>query len=102
MSYRLECSISFRLIHSKVSFNNFTKNNAFSQSFQKLFSSSAIIFVGLVESRETSKREPSYFRVMNIPEKPQAACHHHSALKYDQLARVATGSPHNIIHHHSA
>ena len=45
----------------------------FSRSFQKLFSCSAIIFVGLVESRGTSESEPSTFRVMNIPQKPQAA-----------------------------
>ena len=45
----------------------------FSQPFQKLFSCLAIIFVGLVESRETSESERSTFRVMNIPKKQQAA-----------------------------
>ena len=43
------------------------------RSFQKLFSCSAIIFVGLVESRETSESDPSTSRVMNIPDKLQAA-----------------------------
>ena len=43
------------------------------QSFQKLFSCSVIIFIGKFESRETSQSEPSTFRVMNIPKKPQAA-----------------------------
>ena len=37
-----------------------------------LFSCYAIIFVGLVESRETSESEPSTVRVMNILKKPQA------------------------------
>ena len=45
----------------------------FQQSFQKLFSCSAVIFVGLVESRETSESKPSTFRVMNIAKKPLAA-----------------------------
>ena len=38
-----------------------------------MFSCSAIIFVGLVESHQTSKSEPSNFRVMNNPIKPQVA-----------------------------
>ena len=42
----------------------------FSQSFQKLFACSAIIFV---ESRETSENKPNTFPVTNIPLKPQAA-----------------------------
>ena len=37
----------------------------FSQSLQKLSSCYAIIFVGLVESRETSEGEPSTFGAMN-------------------------------------
>ena len=45
----------------------------FSQSFQKLFSCSAITFVGLVQSRETSESEPGDFRVMNISKELQAA-----------------------------
>ena len=44
-----------------------------SQSFKKLFFCSAIIFVGLIESRETFESEPCTFSVMNIPKKPQAA-----------------------------
>ena len=39
---------------------------------QKLFSCSAIIFLGFVESRETSESESSTFRGMTIPNKPQA------------------------------
>ena len=38
--------------------------------FPKLFPCSVIIFVSLVESRETSESEPSIFRVMNFPKKP--------------------------------
>ena len=56
-------SSTFNFINSKVitSFNN------------ELLSRSTIIFVGLVESIKTSDSEPSTFRVMNIPKKPQAA-----------------------------
>ena len=39
---------------------------------QKFFSCSAIVFVGLVESRETSESESLTFRVINIPKMPQA------------------------------
>ena len=47
-----------------------------SQSFQKLFSYSAIIVVGWVELRETCESEPSLFRVMNIPKSHrQPDCH---------------------------
>ena len=49
----------------------------FTQSVQKLFSCSAIIFVGLAESPETSDSKPSgkprTFRVINILNKPKAA-----------------------------
>ena len=45
----------------------------FPQSVQKLFFSSAIIFISLVESPETYESEPSTSRVMNIRNKPQAA-----------------------------
>ena len=48
-------------------------NNVFHRSFQKLFSCSAIIFIGLVESHKNSESEPSTFPVMNILKKPQAA-----------------------------
>ena len=47
-------------------------NERFSQSSQNYFQTT-IIFVGLVESRGTSESEPSTFRVINIPKKPQAA-----------------------------
>ena len=68
-----ECSVSFRLTHSKVSFNNFMYGRiTFYQSFQKLFSSSEINFVGWAESRETSKSEPGTFHDMNIYKQPQA------------------------------
>ena len=43
----------------------------------------AIIFLGLVGSRETFESEASTFRVM------QPSCHY-STLKYDQLARFAS------------
>ena len=45
----------------------------YSQSFRNLFSYSAIIFIGLVESHETSETEPIIFRFMNLPRSPQAA-----------------------------
>ena len=65
---------NFTQIHSsRLSFNKFLEEQRFSQSFQKLISCSAITLVGLVESRESSKREPSAIRVMNIPKKQQTA-----------------------------
>ena len=48
------------------------RNNVFIV-FQKIFFCSAIIFVGLVESCETSESGSSTFCVMNIHKKPQAA-----------------------------
>ena len=49
------------------------KELRFSKSFKKLFFSSAIIFVGLFVSRETSESEPGTFHVMNIHTEQQAA-----------------------------
>ena len=71
---RFEYLISFKFIHSKVSINNFRRRNyVFHSRSKKLFSYSLILFVGLAESSETSESEPSNFRVMNIPKKPQRA-----------------------------
>ena len=60
-----------------MSINNFRGRDYVFHSRSKklfsLFSYSLILFVGLAESSETSESEPSNFRVMNIPEKPQTA-----------------------------
>ena len=59
----------------------------FLQSCQKLFSCYAIIFVGLVESRDTSESEPSTFRVINLKKSHRQPCsHHYTTLKSGQLA----------------
>ena len=44
----------------------------FPQTVKKIISSSAIIFIGFVESRGSSDSEPSTFCVMKIPNKSQA------------------------------
>ena len=43
----------------------------FSTVLPNLFSCFVIIFVGLVESRETCESEPGTLRLMNILKKPQ-------------------------------
>ena len=61
--------------------------------FTKLFSSFAIIFVGLIESCKTSESKPSTFRAMNIPKSHNQSCCHHSALKYGEFAFRALSTP---------
>ena len=48
------------------------RNNVFHSLSKNYFPALRKKFVGLVESSETSKSEPSTFSVMNIPKKPQA------------------------------
>ena len=87
-----ECSISFKGVLKHL-YGRIT----FSQSFQKSFSCSAIVFVSLVESQETSESEPGTFRVTNIPRKSQAAMPLSLKMKVKQispfLASRAFGPP---------
>ena len=66
-----------------------SRNNIFHSLSKKLFSCSAVIFVGLVESCRISECAPSTLPVMIFLKSHTQPCGHHSTLKkaYGQSAR---------------